>query len=306
MVELKIATHPVGSKMYQQAELLAVIVESSTRDIKISIEPGFLTVDCLVAVSTGKAHLGLIKNWQLDLGARGVYPYDRRYRNVRGLLNYGTMGGILHFAIRPETGITLFDDINEKHYPLRLSIPTISASSHHLAIFALEAYGITLADLKSWGGTVTIEDHVLGMAQMKNGSMDAVAGSSYLPAEWIKSWIPPPTVALLPFEKERVKENVLMKYGLLESTIPMNAYNFLRTNVNAFRDIDVLAARDDLNDDLVYHITKSICESHTHLEASPLTTLFNPRESWKNIPSLHPGAKMYFEEMGYLDEANRD
>jgi uncharacterized protein len=288
--------------MYQQAKMLATLIESSMPDVKISIEPGYLTVDCLVAISTGKAQLGLLKNWQLDFGARGIYPYKMQYPNVNGLLNYGTMGGILHFVVRSETGIRSFLDIAEKRYPLRLSIPNISYSSHHLAIFVLEAYGMTFSDIESWGGAVTIEEHDLGMAGLKAGSRDAVAGSSYLPADWVKDWRPPPQIDLLPFEKDRIKENILSKYCLLESTIPMSTYDFLDKDVNAFRDIDILAASSDLQKKLAYDITKSICESYECLTNSEMTAFFNPRDSWRNIPHLHAGSQMYFEEMRYATE----
>jgi TRAP-type uncharacterized transport system substrate-binding protein len=58
------------------------------------------------------------------------------------------------YVIHPRTGLTSWSEVKERRYPLRLSI---REDPHHstrvLVDQTLAAYGFTLADLESWGGT---------------------------------------------------------------------------------------------------------------------------------------------------------
>jgi TRAP-type uncharacterized transport system substrate-binding protein len=82
------------------------------------------------------------------------------------------------YAVHPRTGIRALSEIKERRCPLRLSIredPT--HSTRVLLDQTLAAYGFTLADLQSWGGTLQLNGgpgDPRRMKALREGTIDAV------------------------------------------------------------------------------------------------------------------------------------
>ncbi|HEY1371928.1 MAG TPA: hypothetical protein VGH50_05620, partial [Candidatus Binatia bacterium] len=61
------------------------------------------------------------------------------------------------YVVHPRTGLKSLAEIKEKSYPLRLSIREDKAHSTRVLVDqTLAAYGFTLADLESWGGSLQV------------------------------------------------------------------------------------------------------------------------------------------------------
>ncbi|HEX9444219.1 MAG TPA: hypothetical protein VGA73_08855, partial [Candidatus Binatia bacterium] len=61
------------------------------------------------------------------------------------------------YVLHPRTGLNSLAEIREKRYPLRLSIREDRAHSTRVLVDqTLAAYGFTLADLESWGGSLQL------------------------------------------------------------------------------------------------------------------------------------------------------
>ena len=92
------------------------------------------------------------------------------------------------FAVNPATGVHSFADLRERQWPLRLSIRRNTAHATRFLIDAvLEAEGMSLADLESWGGSIEYVDspsEALRIEAIERGSVDAVFD------EGIKGWGP--------------------------------------------------------------------------------------------------------------------
>ncbi|HHZ00812.1 MAG TPA: C4-dicarboxylate ABC transporter substrate-binding protein, partial [Tissierellia bacterium] len=58
----------------------------------------------------------------------------------------------------------------------------------------------------------------------------------------------------------------------------------------------------DLDEDLAYLITKTVCENKDKLvAASAALEEFQPEKGWEILTDiLHPGALRYYKEMGYI------
>jgi len=59
-----------------------------------------------------------------------------------------------------------------------------------------------------------------------------------------------------------------------------------------------------LSDDIVYAMTKALCENKQDLiNASPALAVFDPKVAWQPLKTgapLHPGAMKYYKEAGYM------
>ena len=109
-------------------------------------------------------------------------------------------------------------------------------------------------------------------------------------------------VKILSLEEEEIQ--ALEDYGLMRGVIPAGTYTGQDEDINTTYDSLLLFTNEDTPDDVVYSLTKAICE-----EADFIITGFNALEGF--VPAeqaatdvgvpLHPGAIRYYKEQGWID-----
>ncbi|MBM2832611.1 MAG: TRAP-type uncharacterized transport system, periplasmic component [Dehalococcoidia bacterium] len=249
------------------------------------------------AVADGKADMGFVTPPAcVGMAYRGVGPYTKKMTNLRAIGSFPHDDRMM-WAVPADSGINSIDEMKVK--PLRLVLPGAEYPVRFLVEKVLQAYGTSLAELKSRGSLPVIR-----------GEADAVVHEALQTPAWHE-------VA----EKRRmrflpIREDVLR---MLE-----NAYGFRRAVLSkgALRGIEedtpcvdfcewLMFVRDDMPDDLAYRITRIFIEKKGAFEAlfngTPRTRdildfHINPKEVWRNVGEipLHPAARRYYEEHGYL------
>jgi uncharacterized protein len=229
---------------------------------------------------------------KIPLRAIGVFPtWDR-----------------LIFAVRGDIGIQSLEDIRKQKYPLHIS--TRRRSKLATTIYAIEevlkAYGMSYRDIEKWGGKIMEAPNPSGPERrdaILSGKADAVFD------EGVKSWGPTALKAgmrFLPINDAAAKH--MAKLGFPSAMLTRKHYSNLAQDI---RCIDfsgwTFFCRADLPNAIAYHMAKSVdlCHKHIpvdHFDKRPMTI----REFCRggeagqlNIP-LHPGAKRYFRDRGYI------
>lgn len=229
---------------------------------------------------------------KIPLRAIGVFPtWDR-----------------LIFAVRKDSGIQSLEDIKKHKYPLRIS--TRRRGKLATTIYAIEevlkAYGMSYREIEKWGGKIMEAPNPSGPERrdaILSGKADAVFD------EGVKSWGPTALKAgmrFLPIDDQAVKH--MAKLGFPSAMLTRKHYPKLD---QAVRCVDfsgwTFFCRADLPSAIAYQMARSIDLCHKqipvdHFDKRPMTM----REFCRggeagqlNIP-LHPGAKKYFREKGYL------
>jgi TRAP-type uncharacterized transport system substrate-binding protein len=230
---------------------------------------------------------------KIPLRAIGVFPtWDR-----------------LIFAVRKDTGIQSLEEIKKQKYPLRIS--TRRRGKLATTIYAIEevlkAYGMSYRDIEKWGGRIMEAPNPSGPERrdaILSGKADAVFD------EGVKSWGPTAIKAgmrFLPIDDNAAKH--MAKLGFPSAMLTRKHYPKLD---QAIRCVDfsgwTFFCHADLSDKVAYHMARAVdlCHKHIpvdHFDKRPMTI----REFCRggeagqlNIP-LHPGAKRYFRERGYID-----
>jgi TRAP-type uncharacterized transport system substrate-binding protein len=229
---------------------------------------------------------------KIPLRAIGVFPtWDR-----------------LIFAVRQDTGIESIEDIRRQKYPLRISTRRKGKLQTTLYVIeeVLKAYGIRLTDFQKWGGKImeapspSSEDR---MDAIRSGAANAVFD------EGVKSW---GALALksgmrfLPIDDAVLRQ--MEKIGFPGAMLTRKHYPQMDRNI---RTVDFSGwtyfCHADLPSEIAYNMAKAVdvCYKQIpvdHFDKRPMTM----REFCRggeagqlNIP-LHPGAKKYFRERGYL------
>ena len=229
---------------------------------------------------------------KIPLRAIGVFPtWDR-----------------LIFAVRKDTGIESLEDVKLRKYPLRIS--TRRRGKLQTTIYAIEevlkAYGMSFRDIEHWGGKVMEapspsskdrRDHI------QSGKADAVFD------EGVKSWGNTALSAgmrFLPINDTASRR--MSRLGFPSAMLTRKHYPNLEGDI---RCVDfsgwTFFCRADLAMEIGYGMARAVDLCHKqipvdHFDKRPMTM----REFCRggeagqlNIP-LHPGAKKYFREKGYL------
>jgi TRAP-type uncharacterized transport system substrate-binding protein len=210
------------------------------------------------------------------------------------------------FAVSKDLKIKSLADIRERKLPLRVSTRSsgVNNTTYYTVSTVLSLYGFSFANIKRWGGAVhesprpTSPERIAGI---KSGSINAVFD------EGLHNWVP--TALERDFEILSIEPKILKQLeqmGYQRAPIPAGKYPGLTAGVETIdfsgwplithrwmpneiayavcEAIDARQAVIPVDDDRPLDM-KSLCRSS---DSAPL-----------GIP-LHPGARKYYAEKGYL------
>jgi hypothetical protein len=211
------------------------------------------------------------------------------------------------FAVHPQTGLTRFEEIAERRIPLRVSLRGQRDHCLHAMLDdILHAAGFSLADLQSWGGTVTYEGRTPYFYEPKferliRGEIDAVFD------EGVYEWAPQVMKAginILPLAEQTVRK--LENMGYRRGTIAKAKYTALPHDILTvgFSGWPIFV-RADLPDVLVGQMCTAL-DARKHLipwdggGPLPLERMCRDAPDTPMDVPLHAAAERFWRERGYL------
>jgi TRAP-type uncharacterized transport system substrate-binding protein len=261
------------------------------------------------AVADGKCSLAWVNpSVLLTMAYRGKGPFRKRLplRTLAVFPSYDVMG----FAVHESTGITSLSQIKQERFPLKLStrLVTQSALRENSTMFTIAAVmraaGFTFAELRKWGGKIHLASRPsdpVRRASIENATVNAIFD------EGIKSWA---RTALengfrfLPLEG--VVRKSMAGMGYRPTVMAKSRFHGMAEDVTT---IDFsgwpMIVRADMPDDSAYAICEAIekrkevipTDNYKPLDMAQLCA--NDEEAPYDVP-LHPGAKRFYRERGYL------
>jgi hypothetical protein len=280
-------------------------VQDGTYHAGLSFATG--TPDLAFAVARREIDLAAINPAAyLSMAYRGTGPFSAPLpvRAIGVMPSWDRMA----FAVAERCGIRSLAEIQERQYPLRVSIRGNTAHATRFVIDeALRALGFSLDDLTSWGGAFQYVDtprHPERIQGIEDGTLDAVFD------EGIKSWGPiglQHGMRFLPLDAP-----VLDHFGRLGwpvGPIPSARIAGLKADVPSAASFSgwPLFTHADLSDRTAYQMVAALDESRDRIAwdaPGPVTlrdicggTDAAPRD----VP-LHPGAEQYYREHAALED----
>jgi TRAP-type uncharacterized transport system substrate-binding protein len=263
----------------------------------------------LKGVADGKYTLAWVNpSVAATLAYRGTGPFKKKLplRVIATFPSYDVMG----FAVHKSTGITSLAQIAKDKFPLRLSTNVtskesiLSSPTMFTVIAVMKAAGFSLGDLKKWGGkviSVARPSHPARREAIQNGTVNAVFD------EGIKSWGQTAIDSgfiYLPIEGQVLTRLAAM--GYTTSAVPKSRFKGMPADV-ATVDFSgwPMVVRADMANDVAY----ALCEAIETRKALIPTDNFKPikmaqlcandAEAPCRVP-LHPGARRFYRERGFL------
>jgi hypothetical protein len=290
---IRIASGPAGGSWYPLGAKQAEIFSRDVPGVVASSGPGG-GIGNIRDVDRGEAEIGFTYGHSAYNAYAGRAPFTEEHSRIRHLATL--YPAAFHAAVRPESDIHGYADLGDKN----LSPGKLTDSGHAIFELILAGHGIDLEQVRSSGGTVHHVSYSDSVALMKDGHIDLVTAITSLPQATFLDLQFRPGVRFLPIEDSILELLLGENPGYVSLQITGDHYESVATPVTTLGAMTTLIINQDIPDDTVYNITKSLWEAHDEL--------LNVTSTWQEarleravdnatIP-VHPGAMRYYREQG--------
>ena len=246
---------------------------------------------------------GAPAKWAKEEGTLGKPPASG-YAAIMGGLNSVCYINCISNDFLKEHGVSTIEEVFEQKLPLRIGCSPVGSMDSQGAYLLLEYFGVTQEDLESWGGSITNQSGSENQAAMQDGKIDFYIDHTSSASSTMAELSTTCDVTFLQWADETVDWFVNEK-GFQKVTIPANSFNGQTEELNLPGSPDCVFCYEGLSNEVVYQITKTLCENRDALAAT-----YNTLSAW-DVPTcmipeklggneLHPGAAQYYQEMGYI------
>lgn len=245
----------------------------------------------VVTVSANRTNTGFTMAAVMPMAYAGEKPFPKKIDNVSAIGSF--MVNTTHVMVRKNAEVTTFEGLKDKPFATQ-PIGNVTTLAFQLL---LNAYGLSEKDLKiSRGG------QNFGANQLKDRKVVGFTATTGIPSAAFIDAAQTIDVAFLPISDSALAKLQKVNSGFVSAAIPANTYNGQTEPVPTMATQSMLITNSKVTDDEAYFITKTIVEN--------LDTIRKVHGSVKNLTpefmakppaiELHPGAKRYYVEKGYL------
>jgi hypothetical protein len=301
-VTLAFATLGQGSAWYIYGATMADILRKALPPgSNVDVKPFSGGVGNARLVAKNETPLGLsftVSNrWALE----GREAYDAKLDNLRALVGGFDTYYLVAVASR-KLPISSLKEIKERKLAVKVYSQPVGTLGEFAMRQLLRDYGISYADLKSWGGATTHVNYNIIVDAFKDGRAElliAVVTPKHPSVTEITTFS---DVKFLPLEPERIKS--LNALGYKAATMAPDTFKNQREAVNTVGFPTVLITNKDMAEPLAYTITRTLLENKDALVRGHAGLIeFDPKTAWEpdevGLP-LHPGAARAFREKGFM------
>lgn len=294
---LKAAGGQVGGGWYTIVSGLAEILNSELKgQLSMVVVPGS-GVSNIATCSLGQTPVTMSFPPFIMAARQGVDPYDTKYPDT--LVIATNFGSSAQHLVTTRDDMTSFDDI--KNLDLKIALNKPGATDEFIWRKVMGLYGHDYKSMKKNGCKFFHVGHGEAVQLAKDGHADTHFTYISVPSASITEMAISRKLTYVPFPKE-TREILQKQWSLAPFTIPAGTYKGQNNDLESLAMANTLMVNAKMSEDLVYAITKTLCENadsvrQVHKAAKDWT----PEAATKGVEALlHPGAKKYYLEKGYL------
>ena len=251
------------------------------------------SLENLQLINEGTCDIGIVQGNNMMDAYEGTGDYTgNAYTNIAALFG-GLSKGYFQVVVLENSPIKSMGDLVGK----KVIMGPAGNGAIAVANTIWSKYGFSTNDI-----TATYVAYDDGISQLEDGNCDAVVIQTAIPASAIQQLAAGGKgYRLIPVDKDKADE-LCNEYGYFGyGTIKTTVYDNLPEDVDTMYISNMVAVRADLDEELVYEMTKAFFENidtikNSHKAASGLTLEGAVKVS---IP-MHPGAERYFKEIGAM------
>lgn len=262
-----------------------------------------------LALQQGKVPLGFVSDTELIVALEGKPPFKAPIKDLRMLFNAYTPESrfqmthtLVTKAWADQHGIKTFEDIAAKKPPMRIAVNRPGNMDGDASIATLTAIGVSLDDIRKWGGQVIRAASGEQTSLFLDRRIDVISfGISYKHPRVLEVANGVETV-LLPMS-EATARKAAAAVGASYCGMKAKEYDFLATDSASICVGMPVLVNASLDEKTAYNVTKAMFEQVEKYKASHrLLAAATTKESLaqKGAAPLHPGAEKYYREIGLL------
>jgi hypothetical protein len=305
---LEIASEMTGSAASDVAPAYVQprVVLRNTRGGKPATFLGGSTAEGIFAVASREVDLAIINPatvLSVALRGKGMFKQPMPVRAIGVIPSWDQFV----FAVRPETGLSTFEDIPRRKTKLRILMRGMQDHTlHHMFDDIAAAAGFSRDDIKNWGGEVRKAGSVPWtntetFKSLINGDVDAIFD------EAATIWVPQALdagIRILPLAEATVA--ALEAMGYRRAILPKSTYHKLPNDVLSL-DFSgwTVFVHAEADDDLVTQICAGLEARKTRIPWEepgdlPVERMAREAPETPQTVPLHPAAERFWRSRGYL------
>lgn len=291
----------MGGGWYTQAGGFAELFLKKNVGVNVKVIPGGGVQNALL-VNKGECEIGWGLPPLVDAAIKGQDPYQEKAENIRGI---ATDLGIsyFHFIVGANTPYKSIKEVLGENKKINLTVSVVGSSDEWVFRKVLEFYGTSYDKLKANGSKIFHAGYADQATQFKDKNVDVYFTFLGLPGAAVTEASIGREMRILPWPDDLL--NYLAKFNVGTGEIPAGTYPKAvngNENIKTATMSNCIIVNKNLSEDVVYNMTKAICEDLAATKAiHPAFSVFKPETAWKNIGApLHPGAEKYYKEKGYI------
>ena len=289
---ISIATGGTGGTYYPLGGAIAKIFNENVEGVTANAQSTGASVENINLISQGEAEVGFVQNDVTYYAWTGTETFQDKEKvtNIRGMAML--YPEVIQIIVTKDSGIKSVEDLKGK----KVAVGAPGSGTEVNARQILAEYGITYDDL----GKADYLSFNEASDQLKNEQIDAAFVTAAIPTSAVTEVTQTADIVLVSLDKDKL-ESLKEKYPFYtEVTIPKDSYKNQTEDVIAAAVMAMLIVPEDLDEDLVYNMTKSIFENRqviidTHDKGNDIKL----ETALEGMPiDLHPGAEKYYVEQG--------
>ena len=281
---------------------IAALLTSKIDGLEVTAQASGGSKANILAITEGEAQLGWTQNDVMGYAYQGTEDFGGKPVETFAAIA-AIYPEVVHLVVAKDSGITKVEDLKGKN----VGVGAVGSGVYFNAVQILEIAGMTLND---------IVPHYLSFAEsaesFQNRQVEAFFVVSAFPNASIVDVALKRPVSILTFEGDQLAQLQAKYTYYVTDTIPAGTYEGLEADVVVPAISAVLVASNELDEDLVYSITKTLFEGKDELtnakkayisvENAVLGVPTSTSDAANGVTggTFHPGAVKYYKEIGVM------
>ncbi len=277
----------LGGTYYIVASGLAEVLTQNVEGLTVNNIISQGSTANAIKVGTGESELGMTNFYSGMRAINGIAPFEQTY-DIAGIctLQYS----ILQLSSLKSSNITSMADLAGK----RVAIGPAGGGGALIFEEIIPYWGLSMNDM-----SISYLSYTDGAEALKDGRIDLNAPHGAPPLEAITSVAVVNDVNIISMEPEILDKVTTDLPYYSPAIIPAGTYPGIDTDILSLGVQDILVCSPDMDEELVYEMTKAIYNNLEYLrQIHPSLKLMSFDTYKSSMVPLHPGAQRFYDEMG--------
>jgi len=308
-VDLLFSTFQVGTSNYNQSAGLSqmwlpYLPAGSTIDVQPT-SPGGMGAPYLFANHMADIAFvnGAPAKWAYEKGSLGK-PATQEFRALVGSMSSVSAVNFMTQSFIDKYGYDQIEDVIANKVPIRIGCSPKGSMDFQCIQLLFDYLGVTIDDIKSWGGDVVHGNGSELQAMVKDGKLDMVLDHTTSSSSNMTEIAMAKKVHFTQW-KEATLDWFCNEQGFERIVLPANSFKYQTEAVIDAGTPDCIFVAKDMPDNIAYALAKGMYEQRDELAKQyPSLGFYDPKTCWEpskvgDVP-VHPGAAQFYKEMGWM------